>query len=252
MKRFFSAYFLTALGSMLVFASCMKNDNNTPQVPVAGIMAFNLAPDKAVTFALNGNAITNAPLQFNNYTGSYLGAYVGNRTISAYDGYSNMLLASKEATFEEDKYYSAFAVGYDGSYRNVVVPDNYDTLSGSNGKAYVRFINGVADSVTASAVKVTNGGTEVVDTTVSLGGISDFVAVEPGDVTVSINGGTDINASRTFAVEQRKVYTILLIGAPGVSDEAKKVQVRYVEMGTLSEEDAGGDSVSVTRSASIK
>ncbi len=246
MKRIFSSYFLIAACSTLLLASCMKS-KETPQVPSAALMAFNLIPDvSGVTFALSGNALTNAPLQFNAYTGNYLNIYVGTRTASAYEGNSSTLLASEEAEFEQDKFYSLFAVGYDDAYRNVITPDTYDSLSGSNGKAYVRFINGVADSVTASVVKVTSGGSDVINEIAELGDVAEFTAVDPGDITVSIDGGEAINANRTFAVEARKVYTILLIGVPGATDDTKKVQVRYVEMGTLSDEtgsDANGVSV---------
>lgn len=251
MKRIFSSYMLAAVCSMLVFTSCMKS-KDTPQIPSAALMAFNLVPDvPGVTFALSGNALTNTPLQFNAYTGSYLNIYVGSRTASAYEGYSNTLMASKEANFEQDKFYSLFAVGYDNAYKSVVTLDKYDSLSGSNGKAYVRFINGVADSVTASTVKVNSGGTDVIDATAILGDVGEFTAVDPGDIAVSIAGGADINASRTFAVQARKVYTILLIGIPGATEDTKKVQVRYVEMGTLAE-DAGTDAVSVVPRGAIQ
>lgn len=241
MKRIFSNYFLIAAGSIFLLASCMKS-KETPQIPAAALMAFNLVPDvPGVTFALSGNALTNTPLQFNAYTGSYLNIYVGTRTASSYEGTSGALLASKESVFDQDKFYSLFAVGYDDSYRNVITHDNYDDLSGSNGKAYVRFINGVADSVTASSVKVTRSGNDVISETAELGDVSEFTAVDPGDITVSIAGGESINANRTFAVEAKKVYTILLIGVPGATDDTKKVQVRYVEMGTLSD-DSGPDA----------
>ncbi len=251
MKRVFVNSGLIAIVSIVLFSSCMKT-KDTPQVPAAALMAFNLVPDvsSGVTFALSGNALSNTPLQFNAYTGNYLSIYVGSRTASAYQGSSNTLLASKEATFEQDKFYSLFAVGYDDAYKAVVVNDNYDSLSGSNGKAYVRFINGVADSVTSSLVKVASGGTDVVSETAKLGDVNEFTAVAAGDITVSVDGGAEIAASRTFAVEARKVYTILLIGVPGETADAKKVQVRYVEMGTLSE-DNGAESVSVVPHGSI-
>ncbi|MBX3238832.1 MAG: DUF4397 domain-containing protein [Chitinophagaceae bacterium] len=251
MKRIFSNYYLVAIFSVLLFSSCMKNESG-PEIPVAGLMAFNLVPDKnAVTFTLSGNALTNSPLQYNSFTGAYLSIYTGNRSAATYDPYSGALMASGEAEFEQDKFYSLFAVGYDDTYRNVITTDDYNSLSGSNGKAYVRFINAVADSLTASLVTVSSGATEVINESAELGDVGDFVAVDPGDITVNIDGGENINANRTFSVEQRKVYTILLIGVPGNTDDLKKVQVRYVEMGMLSE-DSGADAVSVVPAAAIQ
>ncbi len=236
MKKNFLSYAFIAVLGIVTLASCAKS-KETPQVPLAALMAFNLIPDvPGVTFALSGNALTNAPLQYNAYTGTYLNIYVGNRTTAAYEGFNGALLASKDAAFEQDKYYSLFAIGYDDAYTNVIAPDNYENLSGSGGKAYVRLINAVADSVTASQVSLTSGGTTVISETASLGDITEFTAVDPGDVTVALDGGTAFSASRTFAVEARKVYTILLTGVPGATEDTKKVQVRYVEMGTLAEE----------------
>ena len=48
------------------FSSCKKDLNvNTPAIPVAGLMAFNVIPDNgAVGFSISGNPLTNYPLLF--------------------------------------------------------------------------------------------------------------------------------------------------------------------------------------------
>lgn len=251
-KNFFSAKLLglAAIG-LVAFASCKKNDNNnTPDTPVAGLMAFNMVPDKqGVAITLSGNSITNEPLQFTSYTGGYLPVYTGDRQAVVYDALSGNQLSAASTNFEQDKYYSLFAIGYGSSYKSFIVPDEIDGLSGSNGKAYVRYVNGVADSVSNSNVSIKAGETVIEDETGEMGTIGSFKAVDPGEISIVLSSADNdgITATRTISVEQRKVYTILLVGVPGASDDTQKVQIRYIENGTLSE-DAGAPAPGVGRS----
>ena len=118
--------------SGLFFAGCNKNDNDDDQnMPVAGLMAFNLAVDKpAVGFALSGSNLTNAPLEYTNYTGAYLQIYPGSREVESYDfNASGATIATETGNFEAQKYYSVFVVGSDSMYKNIIVNDDVDTLS---------------------------------------------------------------------------------------------------------------------------
>ena len=223
----------------VLFTACLKdkNDNNV-DVPAAGLMAFNLAPDQqSVVIALSGNWLTQQPLGFTNFTGTYRNIYTGNREVASYDYPANEALAAVNQNFEDSSYYSVFVVGYDDNYRNVVTQDNFDDLSASSGKAYVRYINAVADSVNASAVTIANGGTNVVNDNAAFAHVSNFTAVDPGEISVAIKQGSAIDASRNITVEAKKVYTILLVGVPGATDDDKKVQIRFIENGTLTDEE---------------
>lgn len=225
----------------ILFTACLKdkNDNHT-NIPAAGLMAFNLAPDQqSVAIALSGNWLTQQPLGFTNYTGIYRNIYTGNREVASYDYPNNEPLAVVNQEFKDSNYYSVFVIGYDDHYRNVVTHDNFDSLSASSGKAYVRYINAVADSVNASAVTIAKGGSNVVSDNAAFGHVSDFTAVDPGEISVAIKQGSAIDASRNITVEEKKVYTVLLLGVPGATDDVKKVQIRFVENGTLTDEDGG-------------
>lgn len=240
MKRFFSlplsryAVMGSLLFGALLFASCTKrgDNNNTPQV--AGLMAFNLAPDKAAAgFALSGNNLTPAPLQFSGYTGAYLNIYPGTRTASSYDFTTGSTIDTAVNSYVSGKYYSMFLTGANGSYRNVIVSDNVDSLSGTTGQAYVRYINAIPDS-SSSAVTLTLNGNNVISENASFRKVSGFTAVAPGDVVVTIgNNEQTIKASRTITLEAKKVYTLLFIGLPGQSDATKAVQIKYIANGQL-------------------
>ncbi len=215
----------------LLFVSCDKNNNSdNNNGPVSGLMAFNLAPDKAVGINLSGNPITSSPLSFTSYTGNYLNIYSGNRLVQTYDYSSNTPIDSSTYNFEQQKYYSLFVVGNNGSYKNVIVNDNFDSLNDAS-QAYVRYVNAISDS-SSPAVTITANGDEVANNNASYASVSDFTAVTPGDVTIQVNNGGTINASRTITLEQQKAYTVLLAGVPG-STGNDSLQIRYIANGTL-------------------
>lgn len=228
------------LTAAVLFTACLKDKDNNTDVPAAGLMAFNLAPDQeSVVIALSGNWLTETPLGFTNYTGTYRNIYTGSREVASYDYPANDPLAAINQDFEDGKFYSAFVIGYADNYRNIVTVDNFDSLSATSGKAYVRYINAVADSVNSPAVTIAKGGTNVVNENASFGSVSEFTAVDPGEISIAVKNGGTIDASRNITVEDKQVYTILLVGVPGETTEGKKVQVKFISNGTLTDEDGG-------------
>jgi hypothetical protein len=234
MKSRFVRYALSAafiFSAGLLFVSCDKNDNvDNNNNSVAGLMAFNLTPDKAVSITLSGNPITNSPLSFTSYTGSYLSIYSGNRLVQTYDYSSNTPIDSSTYNFEPQEYYSLFVIGNNGAYKNLIVNDNFDSLNNSS-QAYIRYVNAIADS-SSPTVSVIANNDEVVNNNAPYSSVSDFTAVTPGDVTIQVNNGGTINTSRTITLEQQKAYTVLLAGVPG-STGNDSLQIRYIENGTL-------------------
>ena len=243
MKRSFLSFKTTlALVSGLLLATvlltaCSKfDDSDNGNTPVAGLMAFNLAPDaQGIGITLSNNHLVNSPLTYTNYTGIYQRIYAGGRTVESFDAASDSTLAGVDYTFEPDKYYSLFVVGENGTYQNVIVNDRFDSLSGSAGKAYVRFINAIPDS-TSPKVTITAGGENITDVNATFTTVSDFIAATPGEMSIVVKNEGTINTNRTIPVEQGKVYTILLIGSPAASDSSKAVQIKYVTNGSLNNE----------------
>ena len=220
----------------VLLVSCMKNKGDNTEIPAAGLMAMNLAPDQqSVVVSLSGNLLTRVPLAYSNYTGGYQNIYIGNRPVESFDYPASTPLATTNYNFEKDKYYSVFVVGANGRYRNVVSVDNFDSLSATSGNAYVRYINAVTDSVNTPLVTITAGSNSVVNENANYAGVSEFKAVTPGQITITAKNGTAIDASRTIDVVQGKVYTVLISGVPGASDDTK-VQIRFIQNGTLTED----------------
>lgn len=219
----------------VLFTACKKDDDDLAPTPVAAMMAFNLVPDQqGVDIALSGNQVPGSPLAYSSYTGRYFNVYPGNRTVETYGVTENEVLDSVRYTFEPDKFYTLFVVGANNNYRNIVTVDNYDSLTASSGKAYVRYINAIPDSA-AAAVTLNAGGSNVVNNNIGFGQVSEFIAVEPGQVNVRINNESSVNANRTISLDQHKAYTVLFMGLPSQTDSTKAVQIRFIENGTVTD-----------------
>lgn len=236
-KKLFSVlqnkFLYLTLFSVVIFSACKKSDVNN-NVPTSGLMAFNLIPDSIppLAFVLNGNSITNSPLSFNNYTGAYLPVYSGPRTLQVYGVNSDSLLATTNYAFEATKYYSAFAIGANGHYKNMIVADNFDSLPTSTGNAFVRYVNAIPDS-SAQTVTISANETNNVTKPTSFGEVSAFAPFAPGNITVNLSNDSTISANKTITLEKDKVYTILMTGITHTTDTAKAVQIKYIVNGTL-------------------
>ncbi|HTF31844.1 MAG TPA: DUF4397 domain-containing protein [Flavitalea sp.] len=237
--RKWSIGFLIFATAGILLGGCRKSDDDYDDVPSAGLMAFNLSPDKsAIGIALSGNSISSSPLNYTAYTGQYINIYTGNRTIEGFDYNSNAPFTNSNFNFEPDKYYSLFIVGADTTHQNIVVTDNFDSLSATNGKAYVRYINAIPDS-TQPLVKISGGGSDVFNQAAAFASVSQFAEVAPGSVSINISNNGNINANRNIDLATGKAYTVLLIGKPGESNNEQAVQIKFIENGTLSDSTSG-------------
>jgi hypothetical protein len=207
-------------------------------------MGFNLVQGKSVQIMIGGNVLPGSPLAFNNYTGTYLPIFPGNRTIESFDYSTGSSLATASDSFAVNKYYSVFVVGTTGSYRNVIVNDNFDSLTTAS-QAYIRYINAINGP---SNVSVTISGTGVNNSNAAFGSVSGFEAVTPGSTTITVSDGASVNVNRTITTEANTVYTVLLSSGATSSDPA---QIKYIVNGTL--DNTSGQRVSsAARTATIK
>jgi len=239
MKSLFSfrrfAMRLTGIVSLsLLLWSCTKfNDDNNNNTSAAGLMSFNLAPDQSgVYITLSGNNLNNTPLAYTSYSGVYQGIFPGDRPVQSFSYPSDSALAQVNHVFTPDKYYSLFVIGANGHYQNLVTNDNFDSLTATSGKAFVRYINAIPDS-SKPLVTIAANGNNVVSTNASFASVSDFATIDAGDVAVRVNNGSTVDASRNITLEQNKVYTVLLVGTPGATDTTRAVQIKYVSNGTV-------------------
>ena len=214
----------------ILFTACSKNDNDNVEVPSSGLMLFNLAPDKpSVGFTISGNQIGNVALGFTNYSGTYLPIYAATRELRSFDLNNGSTIASSTENFQDSSYYSAFLIGNAGVYRNVVVKDDYSTVTPVAGKAWVRYINAIPDTISRPDVTIA-GVTEGA----VFGTVSAFKQVNAGAVSVSISSGA-FNANRSITLAENKIYTVLFVGLPsGTTDPNLAAQVKFIENGTAS------------------
>lgn len=226
-------WLMLLLGLTLLFSAC-KKDVDTPQTPASGLMVFNLIPDhSAVGFVMSNQLITSAPLDYTNYSGNYIPVYSGSRSVGLYDVAGDSTITDVTLDFEPDKHYSAFALGANGNYSTVIVDDKLNDIPDSTDQSFVRYINAIPDS-SKPAVTIAAGGTNVVDDMASYGNVSGFEEITPGEITITVSNGTNISATRNITVEKGKVYTILLLGLPDATDDANKVQIKFITNGSVS------------------
>ncbi len=225
-------FFYILLFSAVAFSACKKE--NVPATPTAGLMAFNLIPDSTqpVVFVLDNNALANSAIGFGNFTGGYLNVFTGPRTVNLFENGSDSALATMSYTFQPNMYYSAFAMGANGTYKNMIVKDNLDSLPTSTGNAYVRYVNAIPDS-SAEMFTVSANSSNVVNANTSFGDVSDFTGIAPGDISINLDNGSTISANKTMTLEQNKVYTVLLTGMPNATDTTKTVRIKYIVNGTV-------------------
>jgi hypothetical protein len=235
-KQFF---YVAALGFTLLASaglySCKKSlDNLNPHIPAAGLLTFNLSPDKTVGVSVSGNNLLNFLLYFNDYSGAYQAVYAGARDVTTYDYYTREALATTSANFADSAYYSLFAVGVNGNYKNILVKDNLDSLPTATGQAFIRYINAVPDSASNPAVAIAANGASIFNDTPAFTTVSAFKGLTPGAVSITVNNTENaISASRTITLEQNKIYTVLITGLPNQSDTSKAVHIRYITNGAI-------------------
>ncbi|MEP6595880.1 MAG: DUF4397 domain-containing protein [Ginsengibacter sp.] len=158
--------------------------------------------------------------------------YVGNRDVTSYDAISGATLATSNQLFKDSAYYSVFVLGTNGNYRNLIVRDSLENLASTTGEAFVRYVNAMPDSTKQPLVTVSSNGTDVFKSNASFATVSNFKGVTPGNISVKVNDET-VNADRIIAVEQGKVYTILLAGIPQETEPTKAVQIKFIQNGTI-------------------
>jgi hypothetical protein len=96
----------------------------------------------------------------------------------------------------------------------------------------VRYVNAIPDS-TKPLVTISSGGTNVIINNAAYATVSDFTAITPGDISITVNNESTFNVNRTISLESGKVYTILLTGIPAQTDTTKTVQIKFISNGIV-------------------
>src|SRR5690349_25116984 len=111
----------------VLLGACNKKDAVVTHIPSAGILVFNLAPDKdGIGVTLSGNLLNSTPLGYTDFNGTYQSIYTGTRDIQSFD-LRDSVLATSAFTFDDNNYYSVFVTGTNGAYQNIAVKDDIDS-----------------------------------------------------------------------------------------------------------------------------
>ncbi|MEO6637329.1 MAG: DUF4397 domain-containing protein [Ginsengibacter sp.] len=222
------------LAVSFLFAACKKTLDTPTQDTAAGLMAFNLTTDQpSIGVALSNNRLTNSPLAYTSYTGGYLGVYTGSKEVTSYDFYSGSTLATGSQVFDDSAYYSLFVLGSAGTYKNVFVKDNLDSLPTNTGDAFIRYINAITDSTAQPVVTISSNGANVFNDNPAFATVSNFKQITPGSISINVKNETTVDSTRNITLEAGKVYTVLFTGIPNATDVNKAVQIKYIQNGVI-------------------
>lgn len=216
----------------LLAISCSKDKDPSPTPGVAGLVAFNLAPDQHHVFVtVDGAYFTAVPLDYSNYSGKYKGVYEGQKSVVSFDQLSNLDLAKVDFNFHDSAYYSLFFLGYKNNYKNLIVEDKILSLPKSTGKSFVRYLFAIPDSLGAH-ITVGNGTVNFFDENNFYSHISEFKETAQGGINASVkNGSGDIDEQHAFNLEANGIYTIIFQGTSRATDTLQKVKINMIQNG---------------------
>ena len=231
---------LAALFLGVFLISCSPDDDNYYIDPdqIAGFMAINTVTDQeSIGVSLSGVRV-GQPLTYRAYTGGYLNIFPGERSTNSFSPYSGNTLTTLDFDYKKGNYYSLFITGREDDYDNIVVKDPLNDLEVRDSIAYVRYINAIpgADS---TAINVSGKTASIFEDFAPYQEVSDFIPIKPQTVTVKVETGDETNVEREIQLEDRKVYTLLIVGDPESDEEWTEPQIRYIENGKLIKDPEG-------------
>lgn len=210
-------------GMLCLFAvtlsSCLKDDDDYVEIPVALISAINASPDAGpVDFYLDQNrGNLYSPIESGESL-DYVRAYTGKRNASFYSSLNQQKIKTDTITLKADHMYSLFL-------SNVVSSPDYLLITDSiaqpeSGKATVRFVN-LSPDVSSADLAVQGG--DVLVSNKGYKGYSEFVAV-PGNTRYTFEirqGGSNTVLSTLPDIQLRSgsIYTVWIQGLASGSDQ---------------------------------
>ncbi|MEC5146240.1 DUF4397 domain-containing protein [Chitinophaga sp. 212800010-3] len=226
------------LTGVIGFSSCLKNNNVTPQRPMARVLVFGVSNNAVpATFYDNNQKITgdNASVNFN-FVGTYA-VYGGDHIFELRKKGADSVITTTQYTFDSTSYYTYFIVN-NNPVRSLVVKSDFSTADQQ--KINIRFLNlstGNSDPVDFYI------GTEKADsnrlpaTMPDLASATSFAKYSSFSVNNSITvkkAGTDQtlatvsgNDLKTGSLTVGNVYTVYYAGTTG-STGADKLMVNAV------------------------
>lgn len=224
MSTFLVKYTALALLTAFLFSSCMKSNNEEPELQSAVNIVNASIGMPQISFYINRTKVQGAPLQYTNESGYFI-TFPGNRDfdVSA-EGITDFILKTNFA-FKENTYHTVYIVGENSSISALFTED--DLRSPPTGKAKLRFVNLSPDSGNLT-LGVKNGTDLFPDQAYK--SASQFITVDPGGYDLQLKTGTGtVLLDKNVAIAAGSVYTVWVNGLrAGTSNSPIGLQFRAI------------------------
>ena len=221
---------IAILVSFFIFLGCSEDDDNnitSPDQPGNSyVKVVHASPDAPGVDLLVDDTTVGEGLAFPNNTG-YLTVEVGTRNIKVNVANTQTTVIEADLTFEEEEYYSIYAVNTVDNIEPIVIND--DLTEPASGKAHVRFLHLSPD---APAVDITlTNGTVVFPNTV-FKQYSNFIPLDAGTYNLQVRlAGTEtvVLDLPEITLQEGTIYSVFARGlVSGTGDQALDAEIIVV------------------------
>ncbi len=216
MRKFSVRLLLCSVVGLLVFNSCLKDDDNYTPIPNGFMLYVNAFPEEdALFYFIDGRSISNniAPITYKSYTATRL--FTGSRKLEVRPANSSKTIIDSTLVIKDATAYTSFVYGTKELPQFALAEDKaIPNLGDKFGLRYYNFANGVeetnlflSDDTEASFSK------RALETGESVVLNQAFVAKETKKSTLIVkdNAGKEL-VKRDFTFQKGQYYTVILTG----------------------------------------
>jgi hypothetical protein len=204
--------------TLLIMASCHKDNHNSAATPTSGIMLIHASPGTTTyDVTLNGLRLNMSPITYGNYLNCGL-VQAGNARFTIFQGGKKEVVAKDTFFLKPYANYSLYIADVPSNLSLLLTRDN---LSAPDmGKAKLRFVN---LNPGAGALNLNPlGDTTALFTNIPFKGYTDFIQVDPATAigfSLADSTGTNILAtSSKYRIDRGGIYTVIAKAAKSATD----------------------------------
>ncbi|MCZ4244077.1 DUF4397 domain-containing protein [Pedobacter punctiformis] len=218
---------LTILTIAATLSACKKSNNVTPVPEIANLSVVHVAPGlPELSFYVNGMKATTKPLIYTTAL-DYGQINVGKSELSVTKKDQTDVLTKSVVEFKSGKNYSLFIADVPGKTAFVFAED--DLTAPAADKVKIRFVNMSPD---VEALDFNVQGKQALFTNQAFKAVSKFESMDAAnEITFEIKatGKTEVLSTLSkVKIEKGKIYTILVKGLKGSTDEATKLALTMI------------------------
>ncbi len=209
-------YFCTAICSVVLFASCSKDETEAS----ASIMFVNVSPNGANIDASVGGSVVASNIAYPNNSG-YKTVATGTQNIKVTQSTGGAEVLNGSFSFESGAYYSFYVVDSSHERKATIVRD--DLSAPSAGKAKIRILHLAPDapavniSITGSGSAAITSNNRTFNDVATNAAFGSFTEVDAAGLTIQANSvatTTNIFTLPVATLTAGKIYTIIIKGFP--------------------------------------